>query len=111
MHDKVEVPEVVVVLNEMLVGPKEQVRPAGTVLVRLTVPVKPFMPETKIVELAGRLARTARLVGLATTLKSTPATETVVDAVKDPEVPVTVMAPLPVVEPAVIVRVALAFPP
>ena len=47
----------------------------------------------------------------AVMLKSTPATETLVDADKDPAIPVTVITPFPVVEPAVIVRVALAFPP
>jgi hypothetical protein len=105
------VPEVVVELRIMLAGAKEQVRPAGTVSLRLTVPLKPLRAPTVIVEFASRFVSTAALVGVALTLKSTPATVTVVEDEREPEVPATVIIALPVWEPAVIVRVAFCFPP
>ncbi len=55
----------------MLVGVKVQVRPAGdTVDVNATVPVKPFIGATVIVEVAAVPAFTLTLVGLAVTEKS-----------------------------------------
>ena len=58
-------------------------------------------------EFASRFVSTVELVGLAVTLKSTPVTVTVVDAVDEVvvEVPVTVIAALPVCGPALTVRV------
>jgi hypothetical protein len=105
------VPEVVIELRVMLTGFSEQVRPVGTVSVRLTVPVKPLIAMTVIVELASLLVSTAALVGLAEMVKSTTVTETAVEADSAEEVPVTVITALPVSAPAVIVRVAFCFPP
>jgi hypothetical protein len=90
------VPEVAVELRNMLVGLKEQARPAGTVSVRLTVPLKPLIATTVIVEFASRFVTTLELVGFAVTLKSTPETVTVVEADRVPEVPITVITALPV---------------
>jgi hypothetical protein len=95
----------------MLVGLKEQVRPPGNVSVRLTVPAKPLIAATVIVEFATRFVGTAELVGFAVTLKSTPVTATVVEDDSEPEVPVTVITALPPGELAAIVRVAFCFPP
>lgn len=95
----------------MLLGVREQVRPVGTVSVRLTVPLKPLTAATVIVELASRFVRTAELAGLALMVKSTPATVTLVEADKVPDMPVTVITAFPVWEPAVTVRVAFCFPP
>jgi hypothetical protein len=81
------------------------------VSVKLTVPLKPLIAVIVIVELASRFVSTAELVGFAATLKSTPATVTVVEADSEPEVPVTVITALPVWVPAVTVRVAFCFPP
>ena len=107
LHFRLAVPEDVVELRTTLVGLKEQVRPVGTVSVRLTVPLKPLTATTVIVEFASRFASTVELVGLTVTLKSTPVTVTVVDAVDEVvvEVPVTVIAALPVCGPALTVRV------
>ena len=51
-------PNVEVEVNVMLVGPKEQLRPVGTVLDSVTVPVNPLMADTVIVEFASLLAKT-----------------------------------------------------
>jgi len=84
-------------LRSMLVGFKEQVRPVGTMSVRLIVPVKPLIAATVIVEFASLFVSTVELVGLAVTLKSTPATVTVVEADNDGgEVPVIVITSFPV---------------
>jgi hypothetical protein len=96
LHLRLEVPEVVVELRIMLAGVKEQVRPAGTVSLRLTVPLKPLTAPTVIVEFANRFVSTAALAGVALTLKSTPATVTVVEDDREPETPVTVITALPV---------------
>jgi hypothetical protein len=80
LHARLDVPEVAVDVRVMLTGFSEQVRPVGTVSVRLTVPVKPLMAMTVIVELASPLVSTAELVGLAEMVKSTAVTETVVEA-------------------------------
>jgi len=107
LHFRLDVPEVLVEFRTMLVGFNEQVRPVGIASVRLTVPAKPLMATTVIVEFASWFARTVELVGLAVTPKSTPVTVTVVDAEDEVEVavPVTIIAPLPVWGPAVTVRV------
>jgi hypothetical protein len=107
LHLRLDVPEVVVGLRVMLVGFKEQVRPVGTASVRLTVPAKPLIATTVIVEFASWFASTVELVGFALTPKSTPVTVTVVDAEDEVEaaVAVTVIAALPVCGPAVTVRV------
>jgi hypothetical protein len=106
-----DVPEVAVEFRTMVAGLNEQVRPVGTVSVRVTVPLKPLIAVTVIVEFASRFVSTAALVGVALTLKSTPATVTVVEDDSEPEVPVTVITALPVWEPAVMVMVAFCFPP
>jgi hypothetical protein len=104
------VPEVAVEFRTIVAGLNEQVRPVGTVSVRLTVPLKPLIAVTVIVEFASRFVSTAALVGLAVTLKSTPTIVTVVEADREGAVPVTVTTALPVWEPAVTVRVAVWFP-
>lgn len=106
-------PEDVVELRIMLVGLSAHVRPVVTVLVRLTVPLKPLTAATVIVEFASRFTSTVELVGLAVTLKSTPVTVMVVDAEDEveEEVPVTVMAALPVCGPALTMRVTFWLPP
>jgi hypothetical protein len=96
LHFRLDVPEAVVELRTTLTGLSEQVRPAGTVSLRLTVPLKPLIAVTVIVEFASRLVSTPKLVGFAVTLKSTPETETVVEADTVPEIPVTVITALPV---------------
>ena len=56
----------------MLLGVRVQVRPAGeTEEVRATVPVKPLIGATVIVEDAAVPATVVTVVGLAVTLKST----------------------------------------
>jgi hypothetical protein len=107
MHFRLDVPEEMVALRTMLVGLNEQVRPAGIASVRPTVPLKPLIAETVIVEFASRLASAVAVVGLAVMPKSTPVTMTVVDAVEEvvAEVPVTIIAPLPDCGPALTVSV------
>ena len=79
MHESVEVPEVPSVT---LVGLNVHVSPAGdTVSVSETVPVKPPMDATVIVEVPIVPALIVTLVGLAATLKSTVTTVTVTVAV------------------------------
>jgi hypothetical protein len=57
----------------MLAGVRVQVKPAGeTALVRATVPVKPLIGATVIVEVAAVPAVVVTEVGLAETLKSVP---------------------------------------
>lgn len=111
LHFRLEVPDVEVELRTMLEGLKEQARPAGTVSVRLTVPLKPLIAATVIVEFANRFVSTAELVGFAVTLKSTPVTLIVVEDSREADVPVTVITALPPGVVAVIVRVAFCFPP
>ena len=52
VHDRAEVPEVVVLLRVMLVGVREHVKPVVGEIVSdsVTVPVKPLIAETVIVE-------------------------------------------------------------
>jgi hypothetical protein len=71
-HDRVEVPVVVVLLRETLVGDSVHERPvpAETVEDNAIVPVNPCRPETVTVEVAGRPARTVRVAGLAEIVKS-----------------------------------------
>jgi len=71
VHDRVEVPEVAVLVNEMLAGLSVQVRPVvgATVSVKVTVPVKPFVAATVIVEVPGEPTATLTAVGLAVTVK------------------------------------------
>ena len=72
IQDSVEVPLVVVPVRDTLVGDRVQVRPVNgeTTPDRATVPVKPFTPETVIVEVPGEPWTTETVVGLATTMKS-----------------------------------------
>lgn len=111
MHERLDVPDVVVELSDMIAGLREHVRFVGMVSERLTVPVNPLIPDTVIVEFACLFVSTFKLLGLDVTEKSTPETETVVDDVSEPEVPVTVMIALPVVDPAFMVRIVVALPP
>ncbi len=75
----------------MLVGLREQVKPAGdTDEVSATVPVKPFTGATVMVEVAVAPARAETLVGLAVTVKSVTVTVTVAEWDREPLVPVTV---------------------
>ena len=71
VHDRVEVPEVAVVLRLILVGLRVQVNPVegDTVSDNATVPVKPFVAETVIVEVPAEPTATLTLVGLAVTVK------------------------------------------
>jgi hypothetical protein len=71
VHERVEVPEVVVVLRVILVGLRVHVRPVAgeTVSVKATVPVKPFVAATVIVEVAGVPTTAFTAVGLAVTVK------------------------------------------
>ena len=63
----------------MLLGVRVQVSPAGeTVEVSSTVPVKPPVGATVMVDVPAAPARTLTLVGLAVTVKSPPATTTTV---------------------------------
>ena len=57
VHDRVEVPEVVVLLRVMLVGVREHVKSVVGEIVSdsVTVPVKPLIAETVIVEGPGEL--------------------------------------------------------
>jgi hypothetical protein len=110
LHCRLEIPEVTVELRTTLLGLREQERPTGTTSVRLTVPLKPLIAVTVIVELASCFVDTAALVGFADTLKSTPVTVTVVEEDSEPELPVTVITALPVWDPAVTVRIAVWFP-
>ena len=111
LHERLDLPDVVVEFRAMLVGPSEHDKLFGTVSDRLTDPVKPFTPATVTVELACLFVSTFSLAGLDETVKSTPETETVVEDVKAPEVPMTVTTALPVVDPAVTVRIEVAVPP
>ncbi len=80
----------------MLVGLREQVNPAGdTGEVRATVPVKPPIGATVMVEVPVAPATIVTLVGLAVTEKSIAAvtvTVTVAECEREPPVPVTVTA-------------------
>jgi len=96
LHFRLDVPKNVVELRRMLVGLREQVRPAGNVSIRLTVPLKPLTAATVIVEFASLFVSTSELVGLAAMVKSTSATVMVVDPDRVPDVPVTVITALPV---------------
>jgi len=90
VHDKVEVPEPPVMLDELRV----HVRPTGdTALVRATVPVNPLTGATVIVEVAVAPERIVALVGLAVTEKSCAAWTVIVTVAEwdnVPLVPVTV---------------------
>src|SRR6266581_1712289 len=84
----------------MLDGVSVHVRPAGaTVLVRVTVPVKPLTGATVMVEVAATPTFTLALVGLAVTVKSGMATLNVTVMLWDSAafVPVTVTTKLPLV--------------
>jgi hypothetical protein len=107
LHFRLYVLEETVELRTIIVGLREQVRLEGTASVRLTVPLKPLTAETVMVEFASLLASTVELVGFAVMLKSTPVTVTVVEAEAEfvGEVPVTVMAALPVCCPALTMSV------
>jgi hypothetical protein len=72
VHDKVETPEVVVLVRETLVGESVQLRPVDgdTVADRVTVPVKLFTPATVIVDVPGAPTTTETVVGLALMVKS-----------------------------------------
>lgn len=99
-QDSVEVPEVTVLLSTTLVGFNEQVRPEGeTEDDNVTVPAKPFWPDTVIVEVAEPPATKLIVVGLARRLKSRTLTVTVAVRVRSPLVPVTVTVNVAAVDP------------
>jgi len=104
VHDRVEVPEVAVVLRLILVGLRVQVNPVegDTVSDNATVPVKPFVAETVIVEVPAEPTATLTLVGLAVTVKfgaGLTVYVTVAECESDPLDPVTVTVKLPVLDP------------
>jgi hypothetical protein len=70
VHDRVEVPEVVA-LRVILVGLRMHVRPvAGEMAsVKATVPTKPLVAVTVIIEVAGVPTTAFTAVGLAVTVK------------------------------------------
>ena len=72
VQDKVEVPEVVVLVRETLAGLSVQTRPVegDTVSDRVTVPVKPLTAETVIIDVPADPTTTETVVGLALTVKS-----------------------------------------
>jgi len=71
VQDRVEVPEVVVVLRVILVGVNVQVRPVDgeTVSDSVTVPVNPLVAATVMVDVPGEPTTTLTAVGLAVTVK------------------------------------------
>jgi len=72
VHDRVEVPDVVVLVNAILVGDRVQVSPVAgeTVSDSVTVPVNPLIPATVMVEVPGEPTTIGTVIGLATTVKS-----------------------------------------
>jgi len=72
VHDRVEVPDVVVLVSAILVGDRVHVRPVAgeTVSDSVTVPVNPLIPATVMVEVPGEPTTTGTVIGLATTVKS-----------------------------------------
>jgi hypothetical protein len=104
VHDNVDVAEVVVGVRVTLVGLRAHVRPADgdMVSVNATVPVKPLVAETAIVEVPAVPTVTLTLVGLAVTVKlgaGFTLNVTVAEWDKLPLAPVIVTVKLPVVEP------------
>jgi hypothetical protein len=85
VHVRVAVPEPVIVFG--VIGP--QVRPAGTVSVSVTVPVKPFMAVTVIVDVA-ELPTVVAAGEEAAMLASATVNVAVVECVRGPLVPVIV---------------------
>ena len=71
VQERVEVPEVVVLVRVMLVGVRVQVRPVDgeMVSVNVTVPMKPFVAATVIVDVPGEPTTALTAVGLAVTVK------------------------------------------
>ena len=104
VQERVEVPVVTALVSETLVGLSVHVSPVdGEILSdSATVPVKPFVAETVIVEVPAEPTATLTLVGLAVTVKFGAAVTvnvTVTEWESDPLVPVTVTVKLPVVDP------------
>jgi hypothetical protein len=75
VQERVEDPEVVVLVNTILVDDSVQVRPVEgeTVEETVTVPVKPLTAVTVMVEVPAEPAVVTTLVGLAAMLKSAAA--------------------------------------
>jgi hypothetical protein len=69
VHDRVEVPDVVVVLRVMLVGLRVHVRPVEAVWDSETTPEKPLVAATVIVEVPDEPTPTLTLVGFAVAVK------------------------------------------
>jgi hypothetical protein len=84
LQDSVAVPELVMLLG--VIAP--QVRPAGTVSVSVTVPVKPFIPFTVIVDVSED--PTVPVADVAVIVKSVTVKVAVVEWVSVPLVPVIV---------------------
>jgi len=80
VQDRVEVPDVTVLLRVTLVGVDEHVIPVAgeTVSDNATVPAKPLRPVAVIVEVPGEPCATDKVVGLAVTEKSVAAGPTVI---------------------------------
>jgi hypothetical protein len=91
-QDRVEVPDVVVLLSVMLARDSVQVRPVEGEIVsdNVTVPVNPLRPLTVIVEVPAWPFLTFRVVGLAVTVKSWTVKVTVAVRVRPLLAPVTV---------------------
>jgi len=72
VQERVEVAEVMEIVNATLAGDNVHVRPVDGEMVseRDTVPVKPFSAVTVTVEVPAVPTTTVRLVGFAATLKS-----------------------------------------
>jgi hypothetical protein len=104
VQDRVEVPDVVVVVNEILVEDRVHVRPVEgeTVSDNVTVPVNELTAATVRVEVEGEPTTAFTAVGLAITVKSgatATVKATVAECESEPLVPVTVAANEPVVDP------------
>jgi len=92
VQDSVEVPEEEVGVSVMLAEPRLHVRPAEgrMVAVRLTVPVNPLALETVMDDVPLVPEKTRILVGLALTVKSCTAYDTLTLWLNEDSVPVTV---------------------
>jgi hypothetical protein len=91
MQDRVETPEVVVLLRATAPTLRVQVKPTAgeTLFPNVTVPLKPLRPVTVIVDEALLPRKTVTFVGLAVTVKSWMVKTTVVECVIPLLVPVT----------------------
>ena len=91
-QESVEAPEEEVVVSVMLAGLRLQLRPeeGETVVVRLTVPVKPLALETVMVDVPLVPEKTKTPVGLTLTVKSCTEYVTLAEWLREDPVPITV---------------------